>query len=66
MPTLEQAFSENPYPTRAEKEHLAQVTDMDYRQIHVWVSEGLRLVNQLSTPISSKTAGPGLKKKDKM
>nr|ADN97187.1 A2 mating-type protein [Phanerodontia chrysosporium] len=36
LPILERAFQDNAYPTRAEKETLARVTNMEYRQIHVW------------------------------
>lgn len=37
VPILEAQFKRNAFPSRAEKEHLASQTHMDYRQIHVWV-----------------------------
>nr|ADN97175.1 A2 mating-type protein [Phanerodontia chrysosporium] len=36
LPTLERAYGDNPYPSRTEKERLAQITGMEYRQINVW------------------------------
>ncbi|GJE85824.1 A2 mating-type protein [Phanerochaete sordida] len=36
LPVLTEAFAENPYPTRNDKERLAQATGMEYKQIHVW------------------------------
>nr|ADN97171.1 A2 mating-type protein [Phanerodontia chrysosporium] len=36
IPTLEQAFQSNPYPSRQDKERLAEKTGMHFEQIHVW------------------------------
>ncbi|OSD03248.1 A mating type homeodomain transcription factor [Trametes coccinea BRFM310] len=36
IPTLEQFFSKNPFPSRLEKFELASTCKMEYRQIHVW------------------------------
>nr|ADN97179.1 A2 mating-type protein [Phanerodontia chrysosporium] len=33
---LEHAFAQNAYPTRLEKESLAEITNMEYRQVNVW------------------------------
>lgn len=37
MPLLEHFFEENPFPTHADKVFLAKKSNMQYRQIHVWV-----------------------------
>ncbi|KZP31121.1 hypothetical protein FIBSPDRAFT_849620, partial [Athelia psychrophila] len=36
VPVLEHYFAENPLPTHADKNHLAKVCGMTFRQIHVW------------------------------
>ncbi|KAF8445584.1 hypothetical protein L210DRAFT_3527993 [Boletus edulis BED1] len=36
VPLLEHFFEENPFPTHADKMFLAEKSNMDYRQIHVW------------------------------
>ena len=38
LPLLEHFFDENPFPTHADKVFLAKKSNMQYRQIHVWVS----------------------------
>ena len=58
VPLLEHFFEENPFPTRADKLFLAKKSNMQYRQIHVWVralslivvSPGLTFTYSVSEP----------------
>ncbi|GBE77727.1 hypothetical protein SCP_0106090 [Sparassis crispa] len=36
IPILEKFFERNAFPSRAEKEQLASIADMDYKQINIW------------------------------
>lgn len=47
VPLLEHFFDENPFPTHADKEFLAKKSNMQYRQIHVWVSNVLNSISAL-------------------
>lgn len=45
IPSLERFFSQNAFPSRLEKHELASQCEMEYRQIHVWVS-----IDSIHTP----------------
>ncbi|KAI0931728.1 hypothetical protein AcV7_000967 [Taiwanofungus camphoratus] len=36
IPLLDRSFVNNPFPSRSDKLHLANLTGMEYKQIHVW------------------------------
>lgn len=42
VPFLERFFHRNAFPSRLDKYELAAQCDMDYKQIHVWVSDNLQ------------------------
>lgn len=57
LPLLEDAFTNNPYPTRSEKELLARKTRLQYKQVHTWVrsvSWSLLTIKSSERPVVSK------------
>ncbi|TCD62979.1 hypothetical protein EIP91_006161 [Steccherinum ochraceum] len=56
IPTLENAFIDNAYPNKQEKEILAQVTGMEYKQINIWFQNRRARAKKESGPLKRTAA----------